>query len=121
MIYVGVMDIFYNKQVSVYVQENGEPNDLGIISPVMTHVVDSKAVSNPLNAQQAKDKYGLNTTMSVEYTIEFFEDVYQLIANGQLLFIVDNGITFKVESANVYEEFYVLDACISLAVTRVDM
>lgn len=121
MIYVGVMDIFYNKQVSIYKQAQSEPNELGIVSPVLIHVADSKAVSNPLNAQQAKDKYGLNTTMSIEYTIEYFEDVYQLIANGQLLFIVDNGMTFKVESANVYEEFYVLDACISLAVTRVDM
>lgn len=121
MIYVGVMDIFYNKQVSIYVQEEREINEFGIVNPRLVHLVDSRAVSNPLNVQQAKDKYGLNTTMSVEYTIEYFEVVYQLIATGQLLFIVDNGITFKVESANVYDKFYVLDACISLAVTRVDM
>lgn len=118
---MSIMDYYYNKQVSVCIQENDEPNELGIVKPIMTYVVDSKAFSNPLNMQQAKDKYGLNTSMSIEYTIEYFEEVYQLICTGQLLYIVDNGVTYQVERANVYEQFHELDACISLAVTRVDM
>jgi hypothetical protein len=118
---MGVMDIFYNKNVSIYTQQQSEPNDLGIVEVELVHITDSKAVSNPLTVQQAKERYGLNTSMSVEYTIEYFEEVYQLIANEQVLFIVDGNVRYKVESANVYEQFYVLDACISVAVTRSDV
>lgn len=118
---MGVMDIFYNKQVSIYVQENGEPNDLGVVQPVMTHIVDSKAVSNPLTIRQASEKYGLNTAMSLEYTIEYFEEVYELVMSGAVLFIVDGTQFYKVQQVNVYEQFYVLDACMSVAVERSDV
>lgn len=117
---MGVTDVFYNKKVNIYKQQQSEPNELGIVKTELIHVVESKAVSNPLTVSQAQERYGLNTAMSVEYTIEYFEEIYELIMSGVVLFLVDNNHQFKVESANVYEQFYVLDACISLAVTRSD-
>lgn len=118
---MGVMEIFYNKEVSIYQQSQSEPNELGIIENVLVHIVDSKAVSNPLTIRQANEKYGLNTAMSLEYTIEYFEDVYELIMGGAVLFIVDGTQSYKIQQVNVYEQFYVLDACMSVAVERSDI
>lgn len=115
-----VMDIFYNKEVSIYAQLQSEPNELGVTTTVWEHITDSKAVANPLSTQQAKNKYGIDTSLSVEYTIEYFEEVCRLIMQGVLLFIVDGDVHYRIESANVYEQFYVLDACISVAVVKVD-
>lgn len=117
---MGVMDIFYNKQVSIYKQVQTEPDDLGIVHTELELVATSKAVSNPLTIQQAQDKYGLNATFAIEYTIEYFQDVFDMITRGQVLYLVDGTITYKIEKVNVYEQFYVLDACLSVACTRSD-
>lgn len=118
---MGVMDIFYNKKVSIYQQAQSEPNELGVVENVLIHIVDSKAVSNPLTIRQASERYGLNTAMSIEYTIEYFEEVYELVMSGAVLFIVDGSQMFKVQQVNVYEQFYVLDSCMSVAVERSDV
>ena len=118
---MGVMDIFYNKKVSIYKQVQSEPNELGVVKNELVLITESKAVSNPLTVRQAQERYGLNTAMSIEYTIEYFDEVYQLVMSGEVLFIVDGLHTFKVQQVNVYEQFYVLDACMSVAVERSDI
>ena len=116
-----VLDIFFNKQVEIYKQVQSEPNDLGIVHTELELVTTSKAVSNPLTIQQLQERYGLNATFAIEYTIEYFQDVFDMITKGQVLYLVDGDITYRIERVNLYEQFYVLDASLSVACTRSDI
>lgn len=120
MIYVGVMDLFYNKEVDIYVQENGAINALGYVETAMTHVATLKAVSSTLNHTQVQDRYGVRTDSNTQITVEFDAVVHQLLITGQVVFVVDKDVRYKVESMIVFEQFYVLDSCINMLVTRVD-
>ena len=115
------MKIFYNKTVEIYVQRNMPVDDLGIVHTELELVTTSKAVSNPLTIQQLQERYGLNATFAIEYTIEYFQDVFDMITKGQVLYLVDGDITYRIERVNLYEQFYVLDASLSVACTRSDI
>lgn len=118
---MGVMDIFYDKEVSIYTQQLSQPNDLGIVETELNLICTSKAFSNPLTVQQAQEKYGLNNNMSIEFTVEYFDEIHELISKEQTLILMDNHTMYRVERISVQEKFYILDACITLACIRCDV
>ena len=118
---MGVMDIFYDKEVSIYTQQLSQPNDLGVVETELNLICTSKAFSNPLTVSQAQEKYGLDDSMSIEFTVEYFEEIYELISKGQTLFLMDKNTMYRVERISVQEKFYILDACINLACVRSDV
>ena len=117
---MGVMNLFYDREVEVIVAQDSSPNELGVVSTIYDTITYCDAVRSQLNASQIKDRYGLDMNFSIEYTIPYNRDVYLMLVTNQVLFIVDDGIMYKVESGIVYDEFYVLDATINLICTKSD-
>lgn len=115
------MDIFYDKTVDIYSLDSGQPNELGIVKKELVPMITNmKAVKNPLTVAQAQQTYGLDITVSVEYTVEYDEMLDVALNNNKLLLLKDGDKYYKIESSIIYEQFYVLDANITLAVSKYD-
>lgn len=110
---MSINDLFYTDIATLMVANPSKPNEWGIVEQNYEIIAeDIPASITPISAYHSQQKYGINSEVSFEVSLDYIEKCESVTD------IAVDGVTYRVRTYTIYPAFMCLPKSITYGLKR---